>query len=427
MGGFQVNLYPIKDAKRTIELQKAIDGSSQIVFTKGEYLISPLFFHSDMKIIFEKGTILRLTSEEKFFSKIPTRIAGITMEGYPAMLNFISLGNVTISGKGHLLGDGEPWYIKYWGKDMKSGMRKKYDEQHLRWACDYDCFRPKMILIQDSKNLTLSDLEIHDSPFWNVHILYSKNIKVDNLKILSENPISPSTDGIDVDSSEDVLISSCHISTNDDAISIKSGRDMDGLKVHRPCKNVVIENCFFHYGYGLSIGSELSGGIENIIGRNLLFDHSDCGFRIKSSKSRKGYVKNVHLSNITMTEVRYPFYCYLDWNPLYNKNELPKEYKGEIPSYWNTLLASIDESLRDTLIDDLSFSNVSLSSEKISSCLFTFCGFPSSKITNLRFENFSGEASEWGTFENTDEPIFENIDVDILGNLKTVPGEFDNR
>lgn len=422
-----MTLYPIKDAEETSILQKMIDESSEIVFSKGEYLISPLFFHSDMKIVFEKGAVLRLTDEEKRFSKIPTRIAGIEMEGYPAMLNFISCENVTISGEGLLLGQGEKWYIKYWGKDMKSGMRKTYDEQHLRWACDYDCFRPKMILVQESENVTLRDLELHDSPFWNVHILYSKNIKVCNLRILSENPISPSTDGIDVDSSEDVCISSCHISTNDDAISIKSGRDLDGLRVNRPCKNVVIEDCFFHYGYGLSIGSELSGGIDDIIGRNLVFDHSDCGFRIKSSKSRKGYVKHVHLSHITMKEVRYPFYCYLDWNPLYNRNELPKDYKGEIPFYWHKLLSLPDDSLKDTAVDDLSFSDVSLSSNEVSSCLFTFCGFPSSKITNVKFENLFGEVSEWGTFENTEEPIQKNIDVKILGNLKTVPGEFDNR
>ncbi len=422
-----MTIYPIKDAEETSILQKMIDESSEIVFSKGEYLISPLFFHSDMKIVFEKGAVLRLTDEEKRFSKIPTRIAGIEMEGYPAMLNFISCENVTISGEGLLLGQGEKWYIKYWGKDMKSGMRKTYDEQHLRWACDYDCFRPKMILVQESENVTLCDLELHDSPFWNVHILYSKNIKVCNLRILSENPISPSTDGIDVDSSEDVCISSCHISTNDDAISIKSGRDLDGLRVNRPCKNVVIEDCFFHYGYGLSIGSELSGGIDDIIGRNLVFDHSDCGFRIKSSKSRKGYVKHVHLSHITMKEVRYPFYCYLDWNPLYNRNELPKDYKGEIPFYWHKLLSLPDDSLKDTAVDDLSFSDVSLSSNEVSSCLFTFCGFPSSKITNVKFENLFGEVSEWGTFENTEEPIQKNIDVKILGNLKTVPGEFDNR
>ncbi len=422
-----MTLYPIKDAKKTSELQKRIDESSEIFFSKGEYLISPLFFHSNMKIIFEEGAVLRLTSEEENFLKIPTRIAGIMMDGYPAMLNFISCENVTISGKGLLLGQGEPWYIKYWGRDMKSGMRRTYDEKHLRWACDYDCFRPKMILLQNSKNIELSDLELHDSPFWNVHILFSKHIKVSNLKILSENPISPSTDGIDVDSSEDVLVSSCHISTNDDAISIKSGRDLDGLKIHRPCKNIVIENCFFHYGYGLSIGSELSGGIENIVARNLVFDHSDCGFRIKSSKTRKGYVKHVHLAHITMNEVQYPFYCYLDWNPLYNKNELPDDYKGEIPPYWDKLLSLPDDSLKDTEIDDLSFSDVTLSSRQVSSCLFTFCGFPSSKITNVRFENFSGEVSEWGTFENMDEPIQENIDVKILGNSKSVPGEFDNR
>ena len=294
------------DMLLTKELQFLIDESDCFTFTKGRYLTGPLFLHSHMKVVFEDGAELVLTDREENFTKIRTRIAGIEMDGYPALLNVISCHDVSISGKGLLLGQGETWYIKYWGRDMKSGMRKEYDRKGLRWAVDYDCFRPKMVLIQDSFDVTCSDLMIEDSPFWNVHVLSCHYVVLSGLTIRSDCPYSPSTDGIDIDSSFDIEIRNCLVSTNDDGISLKSGRDADGLRVNRITKDIFIHDCTFERGYGLSIGSELSGGIKDIKGERLSFIHSSCGFRIKSSKTRKGFVKGFILKDIKMVDVEYP-------------------------------------------------------------------------------------------------------------------------
>lgn len=407
--------------------QSEIECTDKMVFRKGTYVCSPLFFHSDMDVFFEDGVRIYLTDEESSFQKIRTRIAGIEMDGYPALLNFVHCKNVHIHGKAILYGNGERWYEKYWGFDTKGGMRKTYDEKGLRWACDYDCFRPKMILIQNSSDIHLSDLELHDSPFWNVHVLYSRNVFLDHLKIFSENPNSPSTDGIDIDSSEDVSISSCYISTNDDGVSIKSGRDGDGIRVNRPTRNVVIQDCEFHHGYGLSVGSELSGGVENICGKNLHFISSDCGFRIKSSSTRKGYVRNICLDGLIMDGVKYPIYCYLDWNRSYNLNKLPEGYDGKIPDYWYTLLNLPSDAIKNTYVDGISIKNMKLSCKGHDSCLFTICGFADSPIGNLCFSDFTGDVDEYGSFENCECPAFRNVNVEVSGNIHTIPGSFDNR
>ncbi len=411
----------------TKELQKEIDSSEKMIFRKGDYLCSPLFFHSDMEILFEDGVRLFLTDDENSFHRIPTRIAGIEMDGYPALLNFIGCRNVRVSGKAILYGNGKRWYEKYWGVDMHGGMRKEYDAKGLRWACDYDCHRPKVILIQQSSDIHVSDLELHDSPFWNVHVLYSDHVFLSDMRILSEDRNSPSTDGIDIDSSEDVFISSCHISTNDDGISIKSGRDKDGLRVNRPTRNVVISDCEFHHGYGLGIGSELSGGIEDIEAKNLVFVDSDCGFRIKSSQSRKGYVKNIRLQNLDMHQVKYPFYCYLDWNPAYNHNRLPEGYEGDIPSYWEKLLDLPGDDMKNTIVEGLKVKDVRLDCGECRSCLFTVRGFDDSPIKGMCFDNLFGIVDEYGTFENCEEPVFHDYLVLTKDTNRTVPGEFDNR
>ena len=75
-----------------------------------------------------------------------------------------------------------------------------YDKKNLRFAADYDCKRPKNLLIQKSSNINIEDIILEDSGFWNLHILYSNNIKINNINIISEDEIGPSTDGIDIDS-----------------------------------------------------------------------------------------------------------------------------------------------------------------------------------------------------------------------------------
>ena len=65
------------------------------------------------------------------------------------------------------------------------------------------------------------------------------------------------------------------IDVNDDCISIKSGKDADGLRVNRPAEDIVIENSRFGYGHGgVAMGSETSGGIRNVEVRNSVFEVS---------------------------------------------------------------------------------------------------------------------------------------------------------
>src|SRR4029078_12273587 len=99
---------------------------------------------------------------------------------------------------------------------------------------------------------------------WDLCVLYSQNVLMENLTIRAAHTI-PSSDGIDIDSSKGVRITGCSIDCNDYCIAIKSGKDEDGRRVNRPCEDVVVEKTIFAYGHGgVSMGSEVSGGIRNI-------------------------------------------------------------------------------------------------------------------------------------------------------------------
>jgi polygalacturonase len=72
------------------------------------------------------------------------------------------------------------------------------------------------------------------------------------------NGAAPNTDGIDPDSSKNVLIENCVIEVGDDAIAIKSGMDYAGRLFNRSSENIWIRNSWFKSRH-VSIGSEESG------------------------------------------------------------------------------------------------------------------------------------------------------------------------
>lgn len=418
----------------TNKLQEIIDYASDkkemLKIEAGIYLVSAIYLKSNLKLYFCDGAILKGIADESLYPLIKTRVAGIDMPWYPAILNIIDASNVHIYGKGEVLGAGEYWYQKYWGIDQKGGMRKVYDENNLRWACDYECKRVRNILISNSNNIIINGIRSKDSGFWNIHILYSNHIIINNSYVYSESLNGPSTDGIDIDSSNNVLIDKCVTYCNDDNIVIKSGRDSDGIKRGIPSKNIIVRNCKINQGYGITIGSEVSGGIENIHIHDIEFNGSDCGFRIKSSVARKGYIKRVEFNNIKMTNVKYPININLDWNPEYCKCEIPKDSKIKISTSLMPLLDNYNQSFSNTIVDDLYLhdinSNITNDYDSFSRA-FTILGFNDEKIRNIRMSNINMIAHEYGHINNVRDIKMDNVKLSILSCNDPKHDSFDNR
>jgi polygalacturonase len=147
--------------------------------------------------------------------------------------------------------------------------------------------RPRLIEIQNSKRVRIANLNLHNQAVWCLFILYNEDVVADGLRIAAEHNI-PSSDGIDVDSSKRVRVNNVYIDLNDDCISIKSGKDSDGLRVNRPAEDIGIENSHFAYGHGgVAMGSETSGGIRNVEVRNCVADSGNWApIRFKTQPNR---------------------------------------------------------------------------------------------------------------------------------------------
>src|SRR5699024_6248073 len=119
--------------------------------------------------------------------------------------------------------------------------------------------------------------------------------------------LGPNNDGINPESSKNVLIKNCYINTGDDCIAIKSGRNADGRRVGVPSENIIIEDTHMKNGHGgIVLGSEISGGARNSFAQNLTMDspNLDRVLRIKTSSKRGGLIENIYLRNIKVGQYK---------------------------------------------------------------------------------------------------------------------------
>ena len=150
-----------------------------------------------------------------------------------AVINIMDAENAALTGEGFIDCRGKVFWDKYWA------MREEYEKKNLRWIVDYDCKRVRGVLVSNSKHITLKDFTLVRTGFWACQILYSDHCSVSGLTINNNvGGHGPSTDGIDIDSSTNILVENCDVDCNDDNICIKAGRDADGLRVNRPTENV---------------------------------------------------------------------------------------------------------------------------------------------------------------------------------------------
>ena len=322
----------VNDGKtlNTKAIQAAIDacsakGGGIVTFEPGVYLTGSIFVKEGVNLRIDKGVTILGSQDISDYPEIDTRVAGIEMKWPAALINIIGQDNAAITGEGTIHAQGKPFWDKYWA------MRKEYDPKGLRWIVDYDCKRPRTLLVSNSSNVTLKGITLKQAGFWTVHILYSKNVTIDGLMILNNvEGNGPSTDGIDIDSSTFILVENCDIDCNDDNFCLKAGRDADGLRVNRPTEYVVIRNCISRAGGGLiTCGSETSGSIRHVLAHNLKAKGTGVGIRFKSAKTRGGTVEDINIQDIEMDGVGTAIEVSMDWNPSYSYSSLPQGYSYE--------------------------------------------------------------------------------------------------
>jgi len=361
----------------TKAIQSAIDkcvadGGGVLVVPKGTFLTGSVFFKQGVDLLLQKEGVLKGTVDPNDYPQVDTRWEGEERVWTAALVNFFNMKDVNLTGPGQINGSGDKWMQRY-----PRGSRE------LRVG------RPRLIAIQDCKGVKISGLSLKNQACWGLFILYSENVVVGNLIIRAEHNII-SSDGIDVDSSKNVLITGCDIDVNDDCIAIKSGKDEDGRRVNRPAEDIVVEKCRFRYGHGgVSMGSEMSGGIRNVEIRNCIMDSDNWApIRFKSQPSRGGVVENITYRDIVLQDTRKAFEFNMEWRmrpPI-------KPPSDPLPVVRNVKIINVSGTTAS--VGDMH-------------------GMKDSPIRNVTFENCKIKAKRGFTIDNVEELDLSGLTIEV--------------
>jgi polygalacturonase len=267
--------------KDTEAFQKAMDtcargGGGTVIVPRGVYLIGSIVMGSNTVLQIERGANLCGSPDIEDYPLGRVRWEGEFVQGHRALISADGAANVLIVGGGSIFGP--PLAL--------SRLR------HPRG--------PLLLELSNCTNVVLEGFSTQYQQIWSVHLLYCQKVAVQNLTVRS---INSNGDGIDIDSCRDVIITHCNIATGDDAISLKSGRGMEAVRIGRPTENVQIKDCSLVSSTfaGLGIGTEMSGGIRHVRLENCYISGRQNGIVFKSRDGRGGFIEDVVGENLTIS------------------------------------------------------------------------------------------------------------------------------
>lgn len=267
-------------------------GGAQLYVPAGKWLTGSFNLTSKLTLFLDKGAVILGSQDPRqwpIIDPLPSYGRGRELPGgrHISLIYGHNLTDVVVTGdNGTIDGQGAVWWALFRNKSL-------------------DYTRGPLVEFMDSKDIVISNLTFKDAPFWNIHPVYCKNVHIQNLTILAPRS-SPNTDGIDPDSSSHVCIEDCFISNGDDLIAIKSGWDEYGIAYGRPSEKIVIRRISgdTRASSGIALGSEMSGGISDVYVDGLEITNGGTGIRVKSAAGRGGYIRNVHVSNVKVMNVK---------------------------------------------------------------------------------------------------------------------------
>ncbi len=283
-------------------------GRLRVVVPRGDYFIKgPIQLVSGVCLELQEGATLHFSPDAKdYLPLVDTSWEGSYLRNYSPMIYGRGLHDVSIIGKGTIDGNCAETFGT-WREKQKEGRMLSRQMNHegvlpseRKFGEGY-FLRPQLIQLYECRGVTIEDVFITNSPFWCIHLLQSENIICRGIRYDAK---LVNNDGIDPESSRNILIENIHFNNGDDNVAIKSGRDNDGWNYAKPSSGIIIRNCHFKGLHAVVIGSEMSGGVENVFVEDCdLAGYCKRGIYVKTNPDRGGYVRGIYVRNVQFDEV----------------------------------------------------------------------------------------------------------------------------
>lgn len=336
-------------------IQSAIDhlsqqGGGRVIVSPGLWKTACIHLRSRIELHLEEGAEVRFSQNPAdYLPVVLTQRAGIRIYNYSPFVYAFRCEDIAITGHGVLNGQGHTWWPwKFRQPGMKTILVDIPEQgiplEERRFGTRESGVRPVFCQPLESERVLIEGVRFVNSPSWTIQPVACREVTVRYVTVCNPpSRLSHNTDGINPDSCRNVLIDHCQISTGDDAICLKSGLGPEAWRADQVLENVTISNCQIGSGHGgLTIGSEMSGGVRNIRVQNCVIDGASIGIRIKSKPGRGGFIDGVLFEEIRMRRI---LSHAVDCNLAYDGNReesLNLEDLRDVPRVENITLRDIE-------------------------------------------------------------------------------------
>jgi polygalacturonase len=282
-------------------------GGGRVVVPAGTWLSNgPIHLKSRVELHLADGATVRFSAEPAhYLPLVLTRWEGTECHNYSPLVYAYQATGVAITGRGTLDGNGKAGFAGWRARqdaDVNRLRQMGIDgvPVHERVFGPGHFLRPGTVQFWGCRDVLVEGVSLVDMPFWGIHPVYCQNVTVRGVTVRSHNP---NNDGVDPESSTDVLVERCTFDTGDDCIAIKSGRDQDGWRVGQASENIVVRDCdMTSLKAALCLGSEMSGGIRNVFLHDIRVGKTFTGIYFKTNLDRGGAITHVRIRDVPMQE-----------------------------------------------------------------------------------------------------------------------------
>ncbi|WP_207532295.1 glycoside hydrolase family 28 protein [Desertivirga arenae] len=383
-------------AKVTKEIQASIDevnsrGGGTVTIPEGKWNTGRISLKSNVNLHFEDGAELYFSGEvEDYRPAVFTRNEGVEVMSLGACIYANNQENIAITGKGRLIGPAKGGSVRK--QIMKSDVIEKFidaatpvSERVFEGYNGAEILPPMFISPTNCKNVLIEGISLENTAFWNIVPVYCDGVIIRGITVNSVGV--PRGDGIDIESSKNVLIEYSTLSCGDDCFTIKAGRGEDGIRVNKPSENIVVRYCLAREGHGgITVGSETAGMIRDLYMHDCVFDNTGIGIRFKTRRPRGGGGENLYYERLRMNLTGAAFRWDMLGGTLYVgelANRLPVRTVNSLTPVFRNIVA------RDILIEK-------------STQFVSVTSIPESPLKNVLIENVTVKADD----------LFKAADVD---------------
>ncbi|MBQ8487288.1 MAG: family 43 glycosylhydrolase [Prevotella sp.] len=402
----------------TKPIQQAIDrlssqGGGTVVIPAGRWQSGRLELKSGVELHLSEGCELCFSGHIKdYLPVVFTRDEGIEIQSLGACIYANGAHDIALTGRGRIIGPATDSEIYQNNQEKAVNIEtivmpdmpirsRIFDGRQNGGAV----FLPKTIAPINCSRVLIEGVTLDSCLYWNVVPQYCDSVIIRGVTVRSYG--HGRTDGIDVESSRNVLIEYCSLDCQDDCYTMKSGRGLDGVRVGRPTENVVVRRCLALRGAGgIVCGTEVAGGVRNVYCADCVFDGTDQAFRFKTLRPRGGGVENVIVERVRARVTDYGFFCdmlgSIKWGGDLAKRGSVSQPNGLTPN----------------------FNTISISNVIVEGCqqLVKAIGLPERPLSGVLMRGVRGSAKDFLRLRDVNGFVMDDVDVAVENTEARIDG-----